>query len=97
MDRKNITPGKLDMRNYIKTYLNYFGYGEDDFIPCERCGAKVEGPPHHIEPRGMGGSKNRDNIEDLIGLCNDCHLRAEGLVRPKITKAELKKIVRSRK
>lgn len=28
------------MKNYIKVYLDYFGYGEQDFIPCEACGGK---------------------------------------------------------
>jgi len=25
----------------------------------------------------MGGSKNKDYIENLMGLCRECHLKAE--------------------
>ena len=32
---------------------------------------------HHLESRGMGGSKNKDYIENLMGLCRDCHNKAE--------------------
>ena len=30
-----------------------------------------------LESRGMGGSKNKDYIENLMGLCRDCHNKAE--------------------
>jgi 5-methylcytosine-specific restriction endonuclease McrA len=28
---------------------------------------------HHIEARGMGGG-NKDTIENLMGLCRNCHI-----------------------
>ena len=46
----------------------------DDFISCEVCGAKAV-DIHHIEPKGMGGSKNKDFIANLIALCRSCHTR----------------------
>lgn len=61
------------MKNHTKTYLNFFGYDTSDFIPCEMCGLKAQ-DIHHIEARGMGGSKHADNIENLMALCRKCHI-----------------------
>jgi 5-methylcytosine-specific restriction endonuclease McrA len=30
---------------------------------------------HHIEARGLGGSKEADNIENLMALCREDHIR----------------------
>jgi 5-methylcytosine-specific restriction endonuclease McrA len=40
---------------------------------CERQAVDI----HHIIPRGMGGSKTKDYIENLVALCRECHIRAE--------------------
>ena len=61
------------MKKHTKLYLDYFGYGIEDFIPCESCGVKAV-DIHHIEARGMGGDKNADNINNLMALCRQCHL-----------------------
>ena len=61
------------MKKHTKLYLDYFGYGIEDFIPCESCGAKAV-DIHHIEARGMGGDKKADNINNLMALCRQCHL-----------------------
>lgn len=61
------------MKNHTKIYLNYFGYDTSDFIPCEMCGQKAV-DIHHIEARAMGGSKTKDNIENLMALCRKCHI-----------------------
>jgi len=61
------------MKNHTKTYLKYFGYDTSDFIPCEMCGLKAQ-DIHHIEARGMGGSKHADTIENLMALCRKCHI-----------------------
>jgi 5-methylcytosine-specific restriction endonuclease McrA len=55
-------------------YLNHFGYDISDFIPCEVCG-KTAIDIHHIEARGIGGSKEADNIENLMALCREDHLK----------------------
>jgi len=60
------------MKPYIKTYFKYFGYDETDAIFCEVCG-KIAQDLHHIQARGMGGSKYRDNIENIMALCRPCH------------------------
>lgn len=64
------------MRNHTKVYLRYFGYTVADTILCEYCGA-VAVDIHHIVPRGMGGSKHKDTIENLVALCRGCHNSAE--------------------
>jgi len=61
---------------------------------CEWCGsAEMIDPPHHIEPKKMGGSR-RPEIHDatnLITLCRSCHNKAHGLVPgEKITKEQLR-------
>ena len=72
------------MQKYIKVYLDYFGYGEQDVIPCELgCGVSVD--VHHIWGRGKG----KDVIENLMGLCRDKHTDAH---LSKISKAKLQKV-----
>lgn len=54
-------------------------YGEQDFIPCERCYDKIVNgyhilkravDIHHIKYRSSVGS---DEWENLIALCRECH------------------------
>jgi 5-methylcytosine-specific restriction endonuclease McrA len=49
------------------------GYDATSFVPCEVCGTQAV-DIHHIEARGMGGNKNADVIENLMGLCRKCHI-----------------------
>jgi len=62
------------LKRHTKIYLNYFGYDQTDFIPCEVCDKKAV-DIHHIECKGMGGSKQKDYIENLQALCRECHLK----------------------
>jgi hypothetical protein len=62
------------MKKHTKIYLDYFGYTIADFIPCEVCGTKAV-DIHHIECRGMGGTKKEDTIENIQALCRICHIR----------------------
>ena len=69
------------MKKYVKTYCDYFNYGEQDMIVCEVCSNQAV-DIHHIEPRGMGGrhgeaAEETGRIENLIGLCRDDHNKAE--------------------
>jgi len=77
------------MKRHTKIYMDYFGYGIDDVIICENCFNKIAVDIHHIEPKGMGGSKLKDFIENLIALCRDCHDLAHA---EKLSKTELKLI-----
>jgi hypothetical protein len=60
------------MKKHVKIYLDFFGYDTADFIACEVCGSKAV-DIHHIQARGMGGSRNKDVIENLMALCRADH------------------------
>ena len=62
------------MKKHTKVYLNYFNYDTSDWIGCEICNSTAV-DIHHIESRGMGGSKENDVIENLMALCRECHLK----------------------
>jgi 5-methylcytosine-specific restriction endonuclease McrA len=62
------------MKNHTKIYLKEMNYHETDWIPCEMCGQTAV-DIHHIDSRGMGGSKEKDFIENLMALCRSCHNR----------------------
>lgn len=61
------------MVKHKKIYLEYFGYQYGDFVPCEVCGKEAV-DIHHIDARGMGGSKEKDVIGNLQALCRNCHM-----------------------
>jgi hypothetical protein len=69
------------MKKHTKIYLDFYGYGEQDFVPCESCGTRAV-DVHHINARGMGGDPNadKDAIENLVGLCRICHTKAENSI-----------------
>lgn len=71
---------------YKKIYMDHFGYGIQDFIPCEACG-KPAVEIHHINGRGKG----KDVIGNLIALCRKCHSRAHGTLNP-VSKSEFQYI-----
>ena len=62
------------MKKHTLTYLNHFGYDISSFIPCEICG-KTAVDIHHIEARGIGGSKEADAIENLMAVCREDHIK----------------------
>jgi len=79
------------MTNHAKVFLKSRGITGYDEWCCELCGKIVaearELDVHHIERRGMGGSKNKDAPENLIGLCRTpCHADADA---NRITEDEL--------
>jgi 5-methylcytosine-specific restriction endonuclease McrA len=61
------------MKKHTKIYLEYFGYDQSSWIPCEMCGQTAV-DINHIDARGMGGSKLKDNIENLMAMCRKCHM-----------------------
>jgi len=61
------------LKKHTKLYLRYFGFDESDFIPCEICRDQAV-DIHHIECRGMGGTKQPESIDNLMAVCRTCHL-----------------------
>lgn len=60
------------MKNYTKTYLDFFGYKMSDFVPCEICGAESV-DVHHIWARSI--RKDLENeISNLMSLCREHHI-----------------------
>jgi predicted HNH restriction endonuclease len=60
------------MKPHVKLYMETYGYGEQDFIPCAYCKSRST-DIHHLIPKGMGGSKTKDYILNLVALCRNCH------------------------
>ena len=80
------------MKKHTKIYMDYFGYDIGDFIKCEVCPAPAV-DVHHINRKGMGGSKTKDYIENLQALCRNCHYRADfGKGEGKLSKEYLTKV-----
>jgi 5-methylcytosine-specific restriction endonuclease McrA len=75
--------------------MKYYGYTEADSYSelCWYCNKNVWQDNHHIESRGMGGSKHRDQISNLIPLCRRCHSDSSVINKQK---DKLKEIVRRR-
>ena len=63
------------MKKHTRIYLDAMGYDETDWIECEviQCKAKAV-DIHHISCKGMGGSKRKDYIENLMAICRHHHL-----------------------
>ena len=59
------------MQNHTKVYFNFFNYDSSDKIYCEMCN-DIAVDIHHLERRNK--IKN-DYIENLVGLCRDCHIK----------------------
>jgi 5-methylcytosine-specific restriction endonuclease McrA len=64
------------VKNHTKVYLKAFGYDTNSWIACEVCGGTAV-DIHHLNARGMGGSKIADTIENLMALCRNCHQEAD--------------------
>lgn len=60
------------MQKHVKIYMDYYGFGEQDYIPCEGCGSKSV-DIHHLVNRSHGG---KDEIENLCACCRECHTKA---------------------
>ena len=60
------------MKPHVKAFMDHTGYKPGDFIPCFRCGRESQ-DVDHIRAKGMGGSKLRDNPENLQAVCRQYH------------------------
>ena len=72
------------MKHHTSVYMRYFGYQIAEDAICEVCFNRCV-DIHHVFGRGKG----KDVIENLIGLCRQCHIDAHN---EKITKDQLNKI-----
>ena len=64
------------MQKHTKVYFNFFGYDESSYIECEmECGSRAVDIHHLIKRSKIGGKQERDHIENLVGLCRDCHIQ----------------------
>lgn len=61
------------MKKHVKLYHEHFMIDPGDWIGCEVCD-RTAVDIHHIEPRGMGGSKEKDDPVNLMALCRECHM-----------------------
>ena len=61
------------MKAHTKIYLQYFNFKIPEDCFCEICG-NYANDIHHIEARKMGGTKQKDSIENLMALCRKHHL-----------------------
>jgi 5-methylcytosine-specific restriction endonuclease McrA len=86
------------MQPHVKAYFKHFGYDESSRFLCEHCHRAIANQIHHIEPRSKFGSKRKDEQDDvnnLIGLCYDCHDQAHGILS-KVYKTLFKQIIANR-
>lgn len=65
------------MKKHTKIYFDFFGVDYDQISGWHNCKSEISGLPaqdiHHIDCKGMGGSKLKDNIENLIALTREEH------------------------
>lgn len=65
------------MKKHTKVYFDYFDVDYDPVTGWHDCVSEISGESaedvHHINSRGMGGSKNADNIENLMALTREEH------------------------
>lgn len=76
------------MKKHTKVYFDYFKIEKCDFVECEKCHSEAI-DIHHIDNKGIGGSKTKDYISNLIALCRECHTDAHN---EKISKETLRAI-----
>ena len=57
--------------------MDFYYFGESDYIPCEMCGGKATDIHHLTKQSKFGKKKEKDFIENLVGLCRSCHIKCE--------------------
>ena len=80
------------MKPHTRMWFKSRGKKPGELILCELCRGREAGPPHHIDPRRMGGSKLKDAPENLIALCYVCHSEAEGPEKERMRPELLKRV-----
>lgn len=65
------------MKKHTKVYFDFFDIEYDPISGWHNCKSEISSKPaddiHHINSRGMGGSKDKDNIENLMALTREEH------------------------
>lgn len=61
------------MKNYTNTYLDHFGYCQQDWIGCEICNSTAV-DIHHIQSRKRRPDLIND-INNLMAVCRSCHIK----------------------
>ncbi len=66
------------MKKHTKIYFDFFNIEFDPVSGWHNAISEISGLPavdiNHIECRGMGGSKEKDNIENLMAMTRDEHI-----------------------
>jgi len=70
------------MKEYVRNYVLRQKYGENAFVvlerdnhTCQKCGSKDDIHIHHID-----WNKENNELDNLILLCNSCHLTLHNFV-----------------
>lgn len=67
------------MKKYTKNYFDYFGIEYDTVSGWHDAVSEISGFPstdiHHIECKGLGGSKTKDGIENIMALTREEHIK----------------------
>ena len=61
------------MKSYTRVYMDFFDYGEDDFI-CSEISGKRANDINHIEPRSQRPDLLND-ITNLMALTREEHIK----------------------
>lgn len=71
--------------------MDAYGFDEMGAIFCENC-QSVAQDIHHIIPRSRIFGKERDDPNNLIALCRNCHDKAHYRAEPYLYGDDLQKI-----
>ncbi|MBT7878430.1 MAG: HNH endonuclease [Gammaproteobacteria bacterium] len=87
-------------RNIIKTSVkrgpNYLETLRRDSITCQKCGEEnTVIHVHHIDGFGTGHPDNKQNnsLNNLITLCNSCHMQAHRLITRRLWEAHTNEVL----
>jgi len=88
------------MKKHTQIYCDYFNIGVEDFIFDEYeiivNNKEVRAVDiNHIVPRGMGGSKTKDYIENLMALSRENHNKFEDGKMPNAKEVHLEFLIRN--
>ena len=81
------------MKPHVKTFLDSRGKAAEEVMMCEWCWNAPIVDVHHIVPKGIGGRKGADDVENLIGLCRECHRKAHASEIPAASLSERTRLI----